>query len=83
MELTWCLTNIAAGTTDQCHTIIEHGAIPILVGLIDRCKPIVVEQALWTLGNMASDSSVFRDMIIGSQGIEIIMSMLIKLNPGE
>jgi len=34
LEAVWCLTNVAAGSTDQTRSIIEKGGIKIFVDLL-------------------------------------------------
>ncbi len=38
LEATWALTNVAAGTSAQCQTIIDKGGIPLFVELLQSDK---------------------------------------------
>lgn len=33
VEATWCITNMASGSTEQTSSLVEKGVIPILVAL--------------------------------------------------
>ena len=56
-ESAWALTNIAIGNQDETKVVIENGAIPILVTLLNSPVDKVREQAVWGLGNISGDSA--------------------------
>jgi importin subunit alpha-6/7 len=47
----WTLTNIAAGLSEHTNTVIEHGAVPLLVQLLssgcDDGKQQVMSSSIW------------------------------------
>jgi len=83
-ELIWVLTNICSGTTDHVRTVVEAGAIPLLVDAIRdtslRVDDIVVEQAVWCLGNISGDSAAFNELVADHEPIPALMLRLTNVN---
>merc|ERR1719163_312744 len=67
---------IAAGTAEQTRIVVEQGALPIFVALLQSPNDDVREQAVWALGNIAGDSPNFRDLVLQSGGLVPIMTVL-------
>ena len=67
VEALWALTNIAAGSTEHTHVLINNGAVPTLVSLLDNSDSTeVLEQAVWVLGNVAGDGPAARDTVLAA-----------------
>jgi len=63
-ESAWTITNIASGTTSHTRCVVQHGGIPAFVNLLSSPNSDVREQAVWALGNIAGDSSDYRDLVL-------------------
>lgn len=66
IESTWCITNMASGTTEQVASLVEKGIIPIVSGLLNTDHFTLLEQSVWCVGNIAGDCSSYRDKLLHS-----------------
>ena len=80
-EAAWCLTNIATGTTDNVHNLIEKDVLRHFLELLNSPHIEVVEQAIWGIGNIAGDNHLTRDCVINSGALEKISSLLKQATP--
>ena len=70
-EAAWALTNIAS--TNMTSVIVDMGAVPHLVALLDSASPDVREQAAWALGNVAGDGTKYRDEVLSYNAMELLL----------
>merc|ERR1712126_71698 len=71
-EAAWCLTNIASGTPEQTLPIVECGGIEAFLKACVHSEHKIREQALWAVGNIAGDNSVYRDRLVEGGLIQIM-----------
>ena len=63
-QAVWSLANIAAGNSNQTRALVDEGAVPLLIDLLDSPSEDVVEHAIWSLGNISGDGPELRDLVI-------------------
>jgi hypothetical protein len=69
-ETAWAITNVAA--TEYTAQVVEAGATPGLIRLLESPAAIVREQAAWCLGNIAGDCPKFRDFVLSSGALRSV-----------
>lgn len=77
-ESAWAIMNISLGGHHQCKIIVEKGCIPFIIQMLNSTNEKVLEQAVWTLGNLGADSAYCRDMILQSQGLPSLINFFKK-----
>jgi hypothetical protein len=82
LEALWIITNLAYGTIEDAEKIVMHRELNI-VGIVsavlrDMNDLMAVEQCLWLIGNLTSESRPLRDHVIIHTGVVDAMAKLIK-----
>lgn len=79
-ECCWALTNLVSGTTKHTNSVLEYGAAPTLVNILNApgVNLDVKEQAVWALGNIGGDGSTCRDMLLS---LDVMATLLTIVNP--
>lgn len=75
-EACWALTNLASGNSEETRVIVNAGALPKLVKLLESPHKNIAEQAAWALGNIAGDGPDLRDQVIESGALPILLKLL-------
>lgn len=74
-----CIANIASGDVHQTKHILD--GTPALLGFLSSGNPLLQEEALWALGNIAGDEQDCRDMLIAQGAIPLILRLI--YSPGS
>lgn len=72
-EAVTCICAITSGSSDQIKSIVSKGAHKKLVPLCDSPLFEIQEQAIWGLGNLASEHHVLRDQLISEGALNKLL----------
>lgn len=64
LNAAWALTRITAGKAEHTAAVMREGALAGLVRLLQSPHEVIVEQAIWCLGNIATDRIEFCNKIV-------------------
>jgi len=76
LEASWCAINLASGPTQVTDMLCAHGIIGKLVGNLNSQIPELVDQSVWTLGNIAGDSIPKRNAILETGAHSVIVNKI-------
>ena len=68
-EAAWSITNMTSGAHQHTQAVVEKGAVPLLLKLLESTCEEVREQSVWALGNIGGDSTHCRDLILQTGGM--------------
>lgn len=83
LEATWCLANIASGTTEEMNTLLNKNIIPIFIELCKSSYSQIAEQAIWGLGNISGDSFESAMIVLRSDAVNVLLDVLDRTNNGK
>jgi len=77
-EAAWCLTNICSTESRYTLEVIDAGAIPLLLDLLECGVSQIVVQAMWCLANIAADSTSTRDAVLHMSPVPLMVRIIKK-----
>jgi len=75
IEGAWCITNMATGSHLQVLRLVEKGVVPVYIQLLTKDSLLLVEQAVWGIGNISGDCPEYRDLFVQNNAIRILADL--------
>lgn len=75
-EAAWAVSNVASGTQQHTHLVIQLEAVPQFVRLLESPSEEVREQATWAIGNIAGDSADCRNYILSLGAMNLLIKAI-------
>ena len=77
-DLTWCLTNLAAGNEQNVRNLEKNHAIELFVAYLEDPDPELANNCVWGLSNVAITGAEFRDLVLGLGGVDGLLKIYKK-----
>lgn len=61
--------------------MVNEGAVPKFIALLNSPNSTVAEQSVWALGNIAGDGPATRDIVLKHNAVEGILALIEKEQP--
>jgi len=74
-EAAWTITNICSGTSEHVQEIVQLGGLDATINLLSSTSTEVLEQAVWTLGNIAGDNVEYRNLCIQKNSMDRLLAV--------
>lgn len=76
IESLWALSAVSVGSVERTQLLLQHGAIAILGSVLRLKSSECLEQAVWVVGNLASDDVSARDALLKSKVLGLILQWI-------
>ena len=76
VEAAWALTNITSGTTAHVAAVVDAEAVSVFVMRLSSPVEDVAEQCAWAIGNIAGDSTPYRDVVLRAHALGPLLGLL-------
>jgi hypothetical protein len=74
-EVTFILINLAYGSKKHTEEVVNSGAVPHFIRLLQHKNEKIQENAIWALGNVAADNEVFGKLILDSGALFCLLPL--------
>jgi hypothetical protein len=81
-EAAWAICNIASGSYALTLAVVNAGAVPPLVRMLQAPDDELSGQAMWALGNIIGESPLWRDMCLELGVLEMLLDAIVDM-PAE
>ena len=76
IQSAFALAHLASGNISQAQLLVEHGAIPILVSLLNSKNSELIDSAVWAIANISADCKYTREIIVKNGGFEALIEFI-------
>lgn len=75
VEAAWIVSYISGGSSEDTHALVHKGAILVLQKLLKCSFEVVIEHALYALGNICTDCQICRNIVYNSGILEPLLKL--------